>query len=241
MTAAETAFALITAPVAAETPIPAAPGLTIRVGQADDFSRVEFRWGGSVAMGVKRQGQVLTVSFSRDAQPDLANLHVVPLKWLKSAQVRHEKGGIVFVLTLDDNADAMTGQADGADYVNIFAKKADTAAAGPAPSPGGRRRGGPDPTPIGGVVQMRSALAGPQLRFDFPWRNPCGAAVFRRGDAIWIVFDVDAKIDVSAAPKGVAAIRLHVDPLTALATRRCASPPARQWPLSPRPTARTGR
>ena len=202
LTAAVTAFALITAPVAAETPIPAAPGLTIRVGQADDFSRVEFRWGGSVAMGVKRQGQVLTVSFSRDAQPDLADLHVVPLKWLKSAVVRHEKGGIVFVLTLTDDADAMTGQADGADYVNIFAKKVDANSAGPPPAqaPSPLR---PDPTPIGGVVQMRSALAGPQLRFDFPWRNPCGAAVFRRGDAIWIVFDVDAKIDTSAAPKNV--------------------------------------
>jgi tetratricopeptide (TPR) repeat protein len=51
---------------------------------------------------------------------------------------------------------------------------------------------------------MRATTTGSQLRFDFPWRNPLGAAVFRRGDAIWIVFDAAAKIDVSAAPKDVA-------------------------------------
>lgn len=205
LAAALGALLLATSPVAAEAPGPAAPpGLTIRVGQAADFSRIEFRWRGRVAMGVRRVGQELRVSFSHDAKPDLADLKVVPLKWLKSADVRHEKGGLVFVLTLTDDADATTGEADGADFVNIYAKKtaaqpaAATAAAQSAPP------SRPDPVPAGGALVMRSALAGSQLRFDFPWRNPCGAAVFRRGDAIWIVFDVAARIDLSSAPHDVA-------------------------------------
>ena len=74
-------------------------------------------------MGVKRAGQVLTLSFSRDAHPDLGLLKSVPLKWVKSVDVRHEKGGIVFALTLADDADAVTGVADGADFVNVFAKQ----------------------------------------------------------------------------------------------------------------------
>ena len=154
-------------------------------------------------MGVRRVGQVLRVSFSRDAKPDLADLKTVPLKWLKASDVRHEKGGLVFVLTLSDDADAVTGEADGADFVNIFAKKAVvTPPAAPAAPPPAPSR--PDPVPVGGVLTMRSALAGSQLRFDFPWRNLCGAAVFRRGDAIWLVFDVAARIDLSSAPKGAA-------------------------------------
>ncbi|MEJ0064535.1 MAG: hypothetical protein WDM85_03220 [Caulobacteraceae bacterium] len=73
----------------------AQPGLTLRVGQADQFSRIEFRWGaaGGAAMGVHRDGQVLRVSFGRDAHPDLSTLKSVPLKWVKSIDVRHEKGG----------------------------------------------------------------------------------------------------------------------------------------------------
>ncbi|MGH6955357.1 MAG: endoglucanase, partial [Caulobacteraceae bacterium] len=145
-------------------------------------------------MGASRAGQVLTLSFGRDAYPDLSVLQTVPLKWLKSIETRHEKGGIVFILTLDPDADAVTGEADGADFVNIFAK-----AAAPASATVPR----PDAVPPGGVVKMRAALAGRQLRFDFPWAKPLGAAVFRRGDAIWIVFDAQAKIDVSAAPKDV--------------------------------------
>ena len=197
LTAAVSAFAILAAPVAAETPMPAGSDLTIRVGQAETFSRIEFQWASHAGMTVKRQGQVLTLSFGRDAKPDLADLHTVPLKWVKSVQVRHDRGAITFVLTLTDDADALTGEADGSDFVNVFQRKPDSAAA-QAPSPSR-----PDPTPLGGVVAMRTSALGQQLRFDFPWRNPCGAAVFRRGDAIWIVFDVNAKIDVSNAPKNV--------------------------------------
>ena len=186
------------APVAAETPVPDGPGLTVRVGQAQDFSRVEFHWAGLTRMGAKREGQTLTVSFDRDAKPDLANL-AAPLRWVKSAKAVHQGGVIAFVFTLADDADAKVGRADGTDYVNFFQKPA----AAPAPA-GGPSPGRPDPVPIGGVVAVRASLAGAQLRLDFPWRNPCGAAVFRRGDAIWIVFDAVAKIDLGQAPKDVA-------------------------------------
>ena len=188
------------APVAAEAPVPPAPGLTIRVGQADVFSRVEFHWAAGARMSTQRQGQTLTVSFNRDAKPDMSTLEVVPLKWLKSAKVVHVGGGLAFVFTLTDDADAVTGVADGADFVNIFEKKPDAVPPPDAAPPPTR----PDPVPSGGVLTMRAALAGQQLRFDFPWINPCGAAVFQRGDAIWIVFDAAAKIDLSQAPKNVA-------------------------------------
>jgi tetratricopeptide (TPR) repeat protein len=198
--AAISMVAAAVAPVAAEAPVPAGPGLTIRVGQADDFSRVEFRWAAGTRMSVQRQGQTLTVSFNRDAKPDMSTLQVVPLKWLKSAKAVHVGGGLVFVLTLADDADAITGQADGADFVNIFQKKPDATPPADAAPPPTR----PDPVPAGGVLVMRAALAGQQLRFDFPWLNPCGAAVFQRGDAIWIVFDTAARFDLSQAPKNVA-------------------------------------
>jgi tetratricopeptide (TPR) repeat protein len=201
--AAAAILGLTAAPGVAEIPGAAQPGLVLRLGQADQFSRVEFRWAGAARMSVHRQGQVLTVSFNRDAQPDLATLKTAPMKWIKSVDVRHGKAGLAFVFTLTDDADALTGSADGADFVNVFAKPAPApAAAAAAPTssqtpPASR----PDPVPPGGVVAMRVTPSGSALRLDFPWRNPLGAAVFRRGDAIWIVFDTQARIDVSKAPK----------------------------------------
>jgi tetratricopeptide (TPR) repeat protein len=198
--AAAACFALVTVPALAEptTAAPAQAPLAIRIGQAQDFSRIEFRWAAGAEMGAHRDGQVLTLSFNRDAKPDLSTLKSVPLKWIKSVDVRHDKGRIAFVLTLTDDADAATGVADGADFVNVFARQKAVAGATQGPPPSR-----PDPTPFGGTVAMTAALAGQQLRFDFPWRNPLGAAVFRRGDAIWIVFDAQARIDVSRAPKNV--------------------------------------
>jgi len=204
--AATAILGLTAAPVVAETPVAAQPGLVLRIGQADAFSRVEFRWAAGAKMSVRREGQLLTVSFDRDAKPDLATLKTAPLKWIKSVDVRHGKGGVAFIFTLTDDADALTGNADGADFVNVFAKPAPPAApATPAQTPQSQTppASRPDPTPPGGVVSMRVTRSGPALRLDFPWRNPLGAAVFRRGDAIWVVFDTQATIDVSKAPKNV--------------------------------------
>jgi tetratricopeptide (TPR) repeat protein len=192
--------AMALGPVAVGAPAALQPALDIHVGQADAFSRIEFRWAGAARMDVQRAGQLLTLSFSRDARPDIATLKTVPLKWVKSVDVRHQNGRIVFALTLTDDADATTGQADGADFVNVFAKAAPPPAAATPQTPPPSR---PDPVPQGGVVPMKVTQDGAQLKLDFPWRNPLGAAVYRRGDAIWIVFDAAARIDLSQAPKNV--------------------------------------
>lgn len=189
--------ALTAAPAAAETPIAPTAGMSIRIGQAQDFSRLEFRWAGGAQMTVKRTGQLLTVSFGRDAQPDLAALKSVPLKWVKSVAVSHDAGHIAFAITLTDDADATTGEADGADFVNVFARPAPVAVPVAAQTPPASR---PNPVPQGGVVRMNVTRSGGQLRLDFPWANPLGAAVFRRGDALWVVFDAAAKVDLGQAP-----------------------------------------
>ncbi|PTT75918.1 endoglucanase, partial [Pseudomonas sp. HMWF010] len=62
-------------------------GLIVRVAQAAEFSRVEFLGGGR--MTARREGQVLTLRFSRDANPDMTVLGLSPPRWVKSAQARH--------------------------------------------------------------------------------------------------------------------------------------------------------
>src|SRR6185312_9478913 len=80
-------------------------------------------------------------------------------------------------------------------YVNLSPKPADgpqAAAAAAAPKV--------DPVPAGGVVRMEGEIAQGQVLLHFPWKAPLGAAAFRRGESVWLVFDTEAKLDVSKAP-----------------------------------------
>ena len=180
-------------------------GLEVRVAQARDFSRIEFKGARAVA---RRDGQTLVLKFSRDANPDISRLRVSPPKWLKTTEARRAAGGLELVLTLTDTADAKVGVADGVTYVNLFERPpvakpvAPPAAVAEAPeaAPAPPR---PNPVPAGGVVRMETKIGAGQVQLTFPWANPNGAAVFRRGGAVWVVFDAPAAIDVSKAPRGL--------------------------------------
>ena len=191
--------------VAAPAVLSAAPGpaLQVRMGQGADFTHIEFRWAGGARMTTRRDGQKLILSFNRDAKPDIAELRALPPRWVKSAEARHVGGHLEMVLTLADGADAKSGVGDGAPYVNIFKapeKAAETQAEAAAPA-----STRPNPVPRGGVVRagVEKAAKGTTLNFDFA--APAGAAVFRRGEAIWIVFDASVKLDMTAASAANAA------------------------------------
>ena len=176
-------------------------GIDVHVAQADGFSRVEFH--GAPEAQVARKGQTLTLSFPRDADPDISRLRTAPPKWIKTAEKRHSGGRLQVVFTLTDDADFKTGSSDGAAFLNVFQKAPPTAeelAAARAAIPQPQR---PNPIPAGGVVHMASKVDNAQVQFAFTWANPAGAAVFRRGDAVWVVFDAPAVLDVAHAPRGL--------------------------------------
>jgi tetratricopeptide (TPR) repeat protein len=172
------------------------------VAQAATFSRVEVA---GAAVTAKRDGQTVTLSFARDGDPDIARLRTSPPKWIKGAEKRRVGGRLQIILTLADGADATIGQADGATYVNAF-ERAETPPAEATPV-AEAEPARPDPLPRGGVVRMETAQADGQVRLGFTWANPAGAAVFRRGDALWVVFDAPANLDVASLPKTAKPIR----------------------------------
>ncbi|HYE47434.1 MAG TPA: endoglucanase [Caulobacter sp.] len=187
--------------------VAARPALEVRLAQAEDFTRLEFHWAGGARVTSRREGQVLVLRFSRDAKPDIALIRAAPPRWLKAAEARRVGGALEIVLTLAEDADAKVGQADGATYVNLFEKK-EAPPAPPAPAPEPEVVAGPpppprpDPTPVGGVVPVVADVSASQTRLRFDWRAPLGAAVFRRGEAVWVVFDAPGRLDVARLPKG---------------------------------------
>lgn len=56
---------------------------------------------------------------------------------------------------------------------------------------------GPAMTPAAGVI-VEARLTSDDFRVTFPFTSPTPAAVFRRSDSIWLVFDTDQPIDASA-------------------------------------------
>jgi tetratricopeptide (TPR) repeat protein len=180
---------------------PTLGGVVVHVAQAQEFSRVEFH--GAPSADIKRDGQTLTLTFPRDADPDISRLRTDPPRWIKTAEKAHVNGHLQLVITLTDDADIKTGSADGAAFVNVFQKPGPTAeelaAARAKLAPPPR----PNPIPAGGVVHVDSRVSGAQVQFTLAWANPIGAAVFHRGDAVWIVFDAPAVLDVAHAPRGL--------------------------------------
>jgi len=59
-----------------------------------------------------------------------------------------------------------------------------------------------DPVPASGVVQAAVSEADGELTAVFEWAAPVGAAIFRRGSAVWIVFDAQAELNLEEMAHG---------------------------------------
>lgn len=199
----------------------------IRVGQASDFTRIEFR--GAQPTGVSRDGQTLVLRFGRIAPPDLARLRITPPRFLKGAELATTPSGVEVRLRLVDKVSAKLGRADGGAYVNLSAQAEPAPAQADEPHAGSIPAAGPETAASKAApssIRMRTALNGRTLTLSFPFGAPVGAAVFRRGEAIWLVFDAKTRIDLADAPRGLAQLR-SVEPVDApgAAALRLIAPP----------------
>lgn len=191
---------------AVATPIGAQPAggvREVRVGEASAFTRLDLGPG----VATRRNGATLTITFPTGARPDLARFRTSTPKWIQSARIAQSGGRTQLILTLAADADMRTGVADGAVWVNVFPRAAPIEGPGPAPVLPSEQASAPvnrpDPLPRGGVVKAEIALGQGQAVLSFPFANPAGAAVFRRGGAVWVVFDAPARLDVSTLPRGL--------------------------------------
>ena len=169
--------------------------ILVKVGQAEGLTHLQF--DGAQPRSVRRDGDDLLLQFARATPPNLSLLRVEPPRYLKTATARSTPAGIELRLTLWPGVEAKAGRADGVSYVNLSPGAATPM---PADQPPERRD---DPNPASGVVKAHASLQHATLSLRFDWRALVGAAVFRRGDVIWVVFDARARLDLSEAPEGL--------------------------------------
>ena len=209
---------------APEAPLPA----SVRVGEASEYTRIAFQWPEAVTYALERQEGRAILRFSRRADIDLSALRGDPPRFVDAvtpvegeglslafalvggveARVwSDEPGRVVLDVAPEGGAGAQGAlaalaefAAQGAQTDVAEAQSADEPSeATPAAPPEMR----PDPVPESGVVPVQVRQSGQDLVLTFPWASLPGAAVFRRGDALWVVFDAAAELsDAEIAAAG---------------------------------------
>lgn len=171
------------APLAQEGGAGADP-ISIRIGANAEFTRLEFAGVIGARSRVRREGRDVIVRIGSTAAPDVSRLKVDPPKGVEKVETRAVQGATELVLTLAEGADARNGSADGVVYVNLFASAPDA----------------PPPVAVApSTVPVTTRATPTKVSMTFQWDKPVGAAIFRRGAAVWVVFDAPARLDMTGA------------------------------------------
>jgi hypothetical protein len=176
-------LAPLPAALAQEADEPVLEPLAIRIGQTEAFARLEFAGVVGARARVRREGANVVIRVGTTAAPDLSRLRLDPPPAIEEVQTRSVSGGTEIVLTLKPGADVRTGAADGAVWLNLYAP-------GQAPAPAEGE------APAAAPVTVRARTEGDRLDLGFAFGSAVPAAVFRRGEAVWIVFDAPGRMEV---------------------------------------------
>ncbi len=187
----------------AQTPV------DVRFAEAGLYSRLIFEWPSPVAHELDVVGSSATLAFAAPGRIDLAALNADPPKGVVGAQADLASGGVQVTLDLAEGMRARSWSDEGRVVVDVLFPPDGE----PSPSPAVEPDVQADPPaadaetdlavsarasiPDGTVVTPRAATSGAGLSLTFDWPVGVGAAVFRRGDGLWIVFDASAEMDLS--------------------------------------------
>jgi len=162
--------------------------VTIRIGANQGFTRIEFAGIVGSRARIRRDGSSVIVRIGSTAAPDVTRLKVDPPPGVQKVETRATTDATEVVLTLAEGADTRSGSADGAVWLNLYPAGSTAASTTPA-----------NAVPESGSVPVTAMRTGEQVALTFGWAAPVGAAVFRRGPAVWIVFDTAARMDLAKA------------------------------------------
>ena len=184
--------------------------IDIRVGRNDHSGRVEIYGSVGSRASVRREADQVVIRLPGKTQPDLGDIRANPPIGIAGVDVKSDARATELWLKVSDGYDVHFGRGDGGVYIQI-----DPSALAKTPSSDGKS---------GGAVTVNPALmpAAPQVAatpgqhvnavatppvvpvevadgeggrdLTFAFQGPAAAAVFRRGDAIWIVFDTEVQL-----------------------------------------------
>ncbi|WP_429912388.1 hypothetical protein [Glycocaulis sp.] len=202
---------------AANVPPPPA-NVAVRTGEAAEYTRIEFMWPSRTGYALETGNGRAVLRFDAPGEADLRQLSASPPRLIEQLRGANEDSGLTISLRLDEGASARAwDDEDGRRIVldvlpeghvspeamlaALGGLEPETPPAGepqaPEPEPVAVAEIRPDPVPENGIVRVRLTRSGNDALLHFEWAHLPGLAVFRRPEAVWLVFDARAELDVS--------------------------------------------
>jgi hypothetical protein len=213
------AEALAAAERAAAANIPPPPAsVAVRSGEAAEYTRIEFLWPSRTGYALESGNGRAVLRFDAPGEVDMRALTASPPRLIETLRATNEDGRLTVTLVPEGGATArawddeegrrivldvlpeghvspdamlaaLAGLTDG--------DAAEPAPAEPVPEASVEAEARPDPVPESGIVRVRLTRSGNDALLHFEWAHLPGLAVFRRSDAVWLVFDAAAELDLS--------------------------------------------
>lgn len=183
---------------------------TVDVGVQDAYTRLAFRFEAPTTVTPVLQGNRLELRFSRAADIDLAEIRSTLPRYVREVRRISVAGAPVRLqLTLDHGVRQRHFVDGNRVVIDLLTPPVETNQ--PAPTPANQAATAP-PTvalrPVNGVGQVRLVEEANVTRVTVTWPSPARAAAFRRGEAIWLLFDATGRVDMSGVAR---AGRRHQD------------------------------
>ncbi|MGE0739945.1 MAG: hypothetical protein AB7O98_01280 [Hyphomonadaceae bacterium] len=204
------------APVAQVSPpappperIQPAPTATVSVGVTDEYTRLAFRFANATTVTPLQQGNRLDLRFSRTADIDLAELRASPPRYVREIRRVSADGAPVRIQLQLEPGVRQRHFVDGNRVVVDLLAPNEEAQRTAAETPQGQAPAPiPARPPVNGTGRVQLVEEANTTRITVTWPGDARAAAFRRGEAIWLMFDATGRIDLS----GVARVgRRHQD------------------------------
>ena len=191
--------------------------IDIRVGRNKQSGRIEIYGAVGSRASVRREKGHVVIRLPGQKTPDLGDIRANPPVGIKGVDLKSDARASELWLTVTDGFDTHFGREDGAVFVQIDPAIEDNA------KPDDGKKDGQITVNLQDVIQGQQArLAAPNdahvskaanvpvvalevgavdggKDIAFPFEGPVAAAVFRRGESVWIVFD--SEVDLRLPPE----------------------------------------
>jgi tetratricopeptide (TPR) repeat protein len=177
-----------------------APTATVAVGVQESFTRLAFRFEAPTTVTPLLQGNRLDLRFSRAADIDISELRSTPPRLVREVRRVSAAGAPVRLALVLEPGVRQRHFVDG-DRVVVDLLEPEgglqpatvTGATTEAPVPAS--------PPVRGNARVRLVEESNVTRIVVTWPQPARAAAFRRGEAIWLVFDANGRIDLTGVAR----------------------------------------
>lgn len=214
------------AETAAQVAAPApAPAIAVRSGQHRGYSRLIFDWKQPVGYRIEPAADGAVVVFDRPAEIDARQLQRPYLRYLSGGSSERSATETRIALRISPGATVRDKRDGRSVVIDILAPPAGAAAVPSTAAPAAQMPAPPPPAPVASpppaaapppaadAANRASAEEAAKTAIRLDWEGPAAAAVFRRGDALWAVFDRPSQRDTAALAEAAAAAVRRIDQL----------------------------